>query len=236
MTDLQAVKQVAKSLFNAVPLEPHPKFGAIVLSHPFTESGIVMLPSKGNSEPKMTDITENKEDFEEWKRWYFSRIDNAPSIHKIFTFVSKAYRLTFLKIAKPYIDKKEFSELFAEAWVSSENPNMDVNVSRKEAVKWFKEADKKHLMDKDEYKVWEDLPETFVVYRGVGHKRTPYGLSWTTHLETAEWFANRWGTNGYIEEATIEKKHALAYFNGRNEDEVVVDVFAIKNKITRHNG
>ena len=231
MTDLQAVKQVAKSLFNVVPVEPHPKFGAIVLSHPFTESGIVIFPSKKNSEPKMTDITENKEDFEEWKQWCFSRIDNAPSIHKVFSLVCKAYRLTFLKFAKPYIDKEEFSELFAEAWVNSENPNMDVNVSLKEATKWFKEADKKHLMDKDEYKVWEELPEKFVVYRGVGENRTPHGLSWTTHRETAEWFANRWNKKGYVEKANIEKKHALAYFNGRGEDEVVVDVFAIKDRI-----
>jgi len=40
---------------------------------------------------------------------------------------------------------------------------------------------------------------------------------------TAEWFANRFGENGTVYEAQIQKQHIYAYFSGRNESEVIVD-------------
>ena len=48
-------------------------------------------------------------------------------------------------------------------------------------------------------------------------------LSWTLDRETAEWFAHRFGEEGTVYEAQIPKKYILAFFNGRNESEVVVD-------------
>ena len=42
--------------------------------------------------------------------------------------------------------------------------------------------------------------------------------------DKAEWFANRFGEeDGTVYEAEIEKAHILAYFNRRNESEVIVD-------------
>ena len=41
--------------------------------------------------------------------------------------------------------------------------------------------------------------------------------------DTAEWFAHRFGEEGTVYEAQISKEHILAFFNGRNESEVVVD-------------
>ena len=48
-------------------------------------------------------------------------------------------------------------------------------------------------------------------------------LSWTLDRDTAEWFAHRFGEEGTVYEAQISKEHILAFFNGRNESEVVVD-------------
>ena len=112
---------------------------------------------------------------------------------------------------------------------------MDVNCSIKEMTGWFKSANKQKLMDEEEYEYWNTLPEQFEVYRGVAPGRTELGLSWTRNLETAEWFASRWNEFGdkVILKATIQKQQALAYFNGRDEDEIVVDVFAIKKNIER---
>lgn len=41
--------------------------------------------------------------------------------------------------------------------------------------------------------------------------------------DKAEWFAKRFGEAGIVYEAQIEKAHILAYFNRRNESEIIVD-------------
>jgi len=229
MSDLLMVKNVAKDLFFAVPLEGHPKFGPVVVSHPFTDTGFIMLPE----ESSIINLLDDKKGFARWKNWLFHKIDNAASELQLMHYLTKPWKLTFLKYAKPYLDNDAFSELLGNTWVVSENPNMDVNCTRKEMIGWFKKANKKKVMEKEEYSVWEALPERFEVYRGVAEGRRELGLSWTRSLETAEWFANRFSEESFILKATIDKKHALAYFNGRDEDEIVVDVFAIKKDIEK---
>ena len=54
-------------------------------------------------------------------------------------------------------------------------------------------------------------------------------LSWTLDRQTAEWFAHRFGENGTVYEAQIDKKHIYAYFSGRNESEVIVDPSYLTN-------
>ena len=53
-------------------------------------------------------------------------------------------------------------------------------------------------MDKDEYEAYQMLPDIIDIYRGVGNKSNPNGISWTTNFEMAKWFANRWNKNGYV--------------------------------------
>jgi hypothetical protein len=48
-------------------------------------------------------------------------------------------------------------------------------------------------------------------------------LSWTLDREVAQWFASRYGSQGTVYEAKIDKKHIHALFLGRNESEVIVD-------------
>lgn len=227
-TNLKEVKSTAKMLFMAVKIEPNKDFGFIVC-HPFTNTTVAMV--EVNGKPEMVDITV-KENYEKWKNFIFDVIDRCDKVIKIYMMFGQSWRLTFLKYAKDYINDKTFTELFADAWVQSENPNMDNNVTLKELISWFKRAKKDVLMETDDYAVWEALPDEFTVYRGVSVGRKEHGLSWTRNYDKAEWFANRFG-EGYVLKATIRKENALAYLNTRNEDEIVVDVFAIKDKIRR---
>lgn len=48
-------------------------------------------------------------------------------------------------------------------------------------------------------------------------------LSWSLDYEKAAWFAHRFGEEGKVYEAQIAKEHIFAYFNSRNEQEVIVD-------------
>jgi hypothetical protein len=47
-------------------------------------------------------------------------------------------------------------------------------------------------------------------------------LSWTLDKNQAKWFANRFEKDGVVLEKRISKKNIVAYFNGRNEEEVIV--------------
>ena len=123
----------------------------------------------------------------------------------------------------------DFSLLLGRSWTKEENPNGDVNVSVSLAAKWFREANKKVLMDREEYAVYDTLPESFTVYRGVTRGRNPKGMSWTRDLKKAEWFSGRFG-DGYVLEGTAEKKDVLAFFGRRNEEEIVIEAKNIQNK------
>ena len=126
---------------------------------------------------------------------------------------------------------KDFSHYLADAWVSSENPSQDVNCSLSLLISWFQQADKKVLMETEDYKVYTSLPEELNIYRGVALGREPNGLSWTADLEKAKWFAHRFDRGdkqGYVEAAIVNKAGVLAYFNTRDEDELVVNVRNLK--------
>ena len=53
-------------------------------------------------------------------------------------------------------------------------------------------------MDKDEYEAHQMLPDIIDIYRGVGNKSNPNGISWTTNFEMAKWFANRWNKTAML--------------------------------------
>ena len=161
---------------------------------------------------------------------------NEWDVSKLFAMTNEPYRLTMLKYTKEYMDIETFSNCLEYAWVSSENPNGDVNCHLPEIIRWFKTANKKYLMDEEDYKVWANLPETITVYRGVAIGRKANGLSWTPDYKKAEWFAHRYDTEkkkGYVKKATIPKEYTLAYFNTRNEDEIVVDISKIRKSTER---
>ena len=49
-----------------------------------------------------------------------------------------------------------------------------------------------------------------------------------------EWFARRFGKNGTVYEAQINKEHIYALFSGRNESEVIVDLKHLINITKTH--
>lgn len=191
----------------------HPIFSCAVVKHPVTNAFCNMLEDK-----EVYSAIIDKE---------LDRINNAKSINQLYFLITKTYRLTFIKMVEQYLSIEEFSKLFSSAWVSCEHPNDDPNVSKTKLIKMFNKADKHFLMDEDDLHTYNNLPEQITVYRGFSnrHNRTniKHGLSWTTNLETAEWFANRLSDNGFIFKATALKKDVLAYFNNRNEYEIVID-------------
>lgn len=99
------------------------------------------------------------------------------------------------------------------------------------------EAIRKHgmsLIRSDDVQAWNDLPETFTIYRGAlfaGEKRMVKGTSWTIDLE----IARRFGLNsiyssegkyqdniGAVYKISVSKSDILYYSNERCEQEIIL--------------
>ena len=84
------------------------------------------------------------------------------------------------------------------------------------------------VMDEEEWKTFQSLPEEITIYRGRQAKKAKIrGLSWTIDKKQAEWFALRWKNDeGELYSAVINKKDVFAYFS--QEKEIVVNPGKIK--------
>ncbi len=222
-TDLAGVKSIAKMLLMTDVHET--EFSPVVVQHPFTSSGIVVLPEKSGGNIMPLDITRDTDGLRQWRNAVASSIDHADNAFGIYMMVNKPYGLAFLKYASPYLSKKDFSQILSSTWIMCEVPNAVPEVSMRKLVAMFRSADPQILMDEDEYRGFQELDDPLTVYRGV----TAYNadrvraLSWTLDRQTAEWFARRFGEDGTVYKAKIAKEHIYALFNGRNESEVIVD-------------
>jgi hypothetical protein len=89
-------------------------------------------------------------------------------------------------------------------------------------------------MGPEELAILQSLPDTVKVWRGIRHRKSFNGLSWTLDRDKAVWFANRL-RNGrqksLLIEGEVNKKDVLAYFAGRDESEIVsMDVRIVREK------
>lgn len=226
-TDLEKVKTVARALLMTEIHET--EFSPAVLQHPFTSSGITILPKEGIL--RLGNICKSEKDLAAWREYMKNRIDNATCAYHIYMMTNKPYGLTFLKYTSPFLSREEFSKILSDAWARSENPNSDPNFTQKELVSMFKQADPRILMDQGERKRLSELEDTVTVYRRVTSLNADniQAMSWALDKEVADWFAHRYKEDGTVYEAEINKKHILALFIGRNESEVVVDSKYLQN-------
>lgn len=225
-TNLKLVKSMAIAFLN-LPVE-ETELSPICVMHPIFENGFVYI----QTDKKIVNILENKENIHKAIKERENVINDAKDVFSVYFIIRKSYRLTFLKYIKDYLSEEDFSKLLADAWVSSENPNQDTNVTVATITKWFRKSDKRLLMTEEDYQVFLNLNPEIKIYRGVAVGRNPKGLSWTMNYKKAEWFANRFNTldkKGYIQEATIQKGKVLAYFNTRGEEEIVASVNDMNN-------
>ena len=219
-TDLEKVKNLLKDFLH-MPVE-ETELSPIVVQHPIFETGFSSVNGK------IVDIT-TPDGLEAAINKMEEKIDSIGELIKCTYIVRNSYYLTFLKFAKESLSLSDFSMLLGRFWTEEENPNGDVNVPVSLSARWFKSTDKQALMHDDEYEIYESLPETFTVYRGVTPGRNPDGMSWTREYDKAEWFSNRFG-EGYVLEGVANKKDVLAFFSRRGEEEVVIEAKKVESK------
>lgn len=192
------------------------------IDHPFFDNRIVYFAEE-DSANQFCDILSSDAAMQKAVQRYRKFIEKAESIDTILLLITKPYRLQFLETIQKSVSPEEMGALLADIWVSSESPNADA-VPLRILIKWFKAADKNSLMNAEELACYNSLPDEFQVYRGIGSKSNKKGISYTLSLEKAEWFANRFQKRGgYVLTGTAKKKDVLAYFNGRQEQEILIE-------------
>jgi hypothetical protein len=217
---LNKIKEITCDYCKAIPYKVLP-YG--IVSHPIIDTTIDFNPEC--PEKSIIITQDNKDEIIEQRLNRLIR--NADCVNKIFVFINKPYRLPLLMIIQNLLEQKELSELMRWIWTSTEFPHQN---RRRELVELFKKVDKKILMTKREQEKMDTLPETIKVYRGVwGKKITRKGLSWTLNKDTAKWFSKRFAQKGRVFEANISKEHIFLYTNDRNEEEIVLNPYELKN-------
>ena len=191
---------------------------------PFTDSGIVGI-LKENGELGIGNIMEHPEDLKTWRGVCRQMIDQSETAMEVAGMITKSYAFGFLKYAEDHLSKRDLSQMLSAFWTMTEAPNQDPNLNKRELVRLFRKSDPAVLMDTEELEQLHGLADTVTIYRGVRSSRpgNVEALSWTLNKKTAEWFAHRFGRDGTVYEAQIDRDQILAVFNSRNEAEVIVD-------------
>lgn len=221
-TNIIQVKKIMKRL---VDMKPTPKEMEIFVNHPFIETRVLMTQNQ------MFDIFDNPDMFLEWKEHFKNHIDKeSTTLSTLFSHIVKPYRLSVFKYISELLSEKDYGETLRTCWVTTEYNANHSDISKKEMVSLFKKANKQYLMDEDDYQTYVELPEKVIIYRGVRHSKYKNELSWTLDKDTAIWFAQRFESDNYIiYEVEIDKKDIFAYFNEREEEEIIIDPYKLKN-------
>lgn len=229
-TNLEQIKRIARVLLHCGVKRTDID---LIVKHPFSDIKIVAIQTDCSS--KLLDITQAK-DADIWRTRMSKEIDKSKSVKEIILMITKPYRLVALKHFAKYLSEEDYAKHLYYAWISVEAPNLDPNFTISEFVRLFRDANKAYLMNQEERTQLEGLKDIVTVYRGVTQKsQVPRkSLSWTTNKETAQWFANRFDSNGKVYSATIPKERIYAYFLGRDEYEVIIDPRYLTN-ITKEN-
>jgi len=127
------------------------------------------------------------------------------------------YEVRAFNTIAPRLDDKTYWKLLAPVWLCSENGYQ----YRKLWHKLFSSdrGSREYLMEPEERDFLKSLPSRFTIYRGAVDDK---GISWTLSEEKAEWFHARFP---HVETKVFSRKilqeNAVAYFDGRNEQEII---------------
>lgn len=225
VTDIAAIRRCAEILLYTDLKKTEIDF---VASHPFTNMWFAYDPqTKG-----LWDL-HDQTNADAWRRNLKELIQRA-DLYQLFKMLNPPYILTFLKIVEGYMSASDLGMILGNFWFWIEQISMDPFVKGKEITRFFQRADKETLMEDAERKIYSNLPDMVTIYRGVTsfNKSRKKALSWTLDITKAQWFANRFDTGtGEVWSMEVPKKRILAYFESRDEAEVIVDLYGYKGEM-----
>lgn len=158
------------------------------------------------------------------------KIARAEKLEQCINAINKGNRFDFLNFLHKYnvITDQECADALYSIWTMQER-FYDCGMAKSKMIKFMKMAEKSLVLPDDIDKLSDDSMIT--IYRGV--KENDYkGLSWTIDKNTAIWFAKRFSYDVdkcYVFTGQLKKKDIIAFFDCRNENEVVCDYRKVKD-------
>lgn len=157
----------------------------------------------------------------------------------LLSFGSHERFAAFRKIHRKLTDA-DFWRLLGDVWTAAEviEPDKRVWLSLFQSTRPQREL----LMTDTERATLAALPQTLEIWRGCGHADGWRGMSWTLDKVKATWFANEYagggrrqllardfvGTEPHFFKAHCQKADVIAYFNERDESEIVINPSRLK--------
>lgn len=222
------IEKVKETLSILAKLEPDiDKRFPFIIHHPFVNSRAGAIQNEATGEMRLVDVVDS---WNEYLEQILKMIREAKSLEELFIFVNAPYLLTCFKYIEQWLNEKDYSNLLIHCYTTEEFPERDVNVSVKEQLTFFRKLNRELAMDEDELEYFNALPEEVTIYHGTKHKGK-MGISWTTNLNVAKFFATRFGyeEGSIILQATVKKDDILAFTNCRNEYEAIINPKKIYN-------
>lgn len=200
-----------------------------LVRHPFTTSTICGVRRK-SGHPEIVDITANENNMLRWKQTISDIIEESKSVFQILMIITRPYRFAFLVFIFSKLSDFDKGDCLSYVWTDSEDPG---NLGSRDLLEYlFCSVEPEYLMSDEELHVLDSLPMTVQVYRGVSRVH-PDGedsrLSWSLDKGVARKFAKRFSNkgDGFIYTGYVDKRDILAYFDSRDEKEVVCHPYNI---------
>lgn len=214
-SNIDAIKDTVHN-FLKLDIDASGAFSPVIIQHPFYDSAFQMV--EGN----FVNILEG--DYKEKADACLEKRFESLGAVNFIEMITKPYRLVFFMYIKDYLNTEDYNNMLRYAYTSTEFPNNDINVSRRDLLSMFKKTNKEWIMTEEENKRYLELPDIIKVYRGYSKKHGKInGLSWTLDRNIGMRFAKRFDEEKtMLAYGTIHKKDVLAYFE--DEEEIIMDV------------
>lgn len=139
-----------------------------------------------------------------------------------FAFLEKQMVLYAIKYVIPNIKSSRIWDAFMDAYQMYEG---NTNLIPDEIISLLQ----KYPSSKHRRRRLKELPnKKITLYRGVHSPDNIIGLSWTTSLKVAGYFATRLGGSGAVYKIEVPKDDILDYYMGRDEYEVLLSRYTVR--------
>ena len=210
------------------------KMSPLVVKHPFTDSGLAGIYAEDGS-LSVGNLLDSPDALRTWRENFSRRINEAETAMNLFCMITKPYQFGYLRLAAAHLSEQDMASFLSYAWISTESPNNDPNLSQRELLSMFRSLDPQKLMDQEEYTQFQNLDDVVTVYRGVTsyNANNIKALSWTLNREVAEWFVHRYHKLKFGQETVL--RPALSQLQELRERELRSNrkISDIDNEIAR---
>ena len=213
-------KRLDEWLSTSEPLDPelHPYHVKTDIGWMLYHPRMVALASDDPNEPHPIWTQYNK-GIRELETQYDKAVAQRKWAAALLSYTARPFRSQTFDLLAPDMTHTEYWGIASEVWIDQENPEDYTEEWRRRfnALRPYKQF----LMEPDEQKALRKLPDPVVVYRA-DISPTPGGLSWTTSVKVARFFAKRYDSHHPMYRGIIAKQDIAAYWTRRGEDEVLV--------------